>query len=116
MQIFLKLFILNKFMIDLFPFAIGFVIYLFFNVTTFKVYSKREETTNKAILFLIYIYYTILAGYVIHLVDYNIIEQNYLEIFIQILLFVFAGGLFMIHYYISNIKPVDEKYDTKFNL
>ncbi|MFW6233552.1 MAG: hypothetical protein ACOC16_02230 [Nanoarchaeota archaeon] len=103
-------------MIDLFPFTIGFIIYLFFNIITFKVYSKKEETINKVILFLIYVYYTILAAYVIQLVDYSIIYKNYVEIIIQIVLFGIAGGLFMIHYYISHLKPMNEKYDTKFNL
>lgn len=85
-------------------FAIGFTVYLIFNIITFKVYSKKKEITKKYILFFIYVYYTILAGYLIQLVDNNI-----WEIAIQTLLFTIAGGLYMIIYYRTVIVERDEQ-------
>ena len=101
-------------MINFVFFTIGFIIYLIFNVVTFKVYSKKQEATKKYILFFIYVYYTILGGYVIQLVDYSVVNNNFLEIVLQIVIFAAAGGLYMVHYYNSIITPEDEKYDSNF--
>jgi hypothetical protein len=81
---------------------------------TFKVYSRKKETTKKYMLFFIYVYYTILAGYVIQLVDYSIVRQNFLEVAIQIIIFASAGGLYMVHYYNSIIAPEEKGYDSNF--
>lgn len=101
-------------MINFIGFTIGFIVYIFFNITTFKVYSRNKETTKKYILFFIYVYYTILAGYVIQLVDYSIVLQNFFEVAIQIVIFAVAGGLYMVYYYNSIIAPTDKEYDSNF--
>jgi hypothetical protein len=95
-------------------YTLGFVIYLFFCIITFKTYSKKEEMTKKYILFFIYIFYTILAGYVIQLVDYNFLKNNIAEVIMEIAILAFGGGLYLFHYYNTIIKPKDQNYDLSF--
>ena len=101
-------------MINVYAFAVGFIVYIFFNIITFNVYSKKREVTNKHILFFIYVYYTLLAAYMIQLVDYSVVRENVLEVGVQILIFALAGGFYLTYYYNSNIAPQDEKYDSRF--
>lgn len=86
-------------MIELTNYALGFVIYMAFNVITFEIYSKQEGVTNKYVLGFIYIFYSILIGYIIHLVDYNPIHNNMIEIIIEILMYYIASATFLIIYY-----------------
>jgi hypothetical protein len=98
-------------MIDTTPYAVGFVIYVMFNLITFDVYSKGKEYVNHIVLYMIYVYYTLLAGYVINLVDGARGEEP-LFIFLQVLAYAIAGGVFMVYHYkyeISKNKQFQDK-------
>lgn len=96
-------------MIELTHYTLGFVIYMAFNVITFETYSKQNGTTNKFVLGFIYIFYTILMGYVINLVDYNPFTNNIIEIIMQIAIYALAAALFLIIYYNNVIKSKDQE-------
>jgi len=94
-------------MIDTVPFALGFLFYAWYSIFTFNVYSKKEGVTKAYILFLIYLYYTILAGYVISFVDSS---ASFMERFIQIGIYVIIGAIVMYYHYQSTIKEDNENY------
>ena len=94
-------------MIDTIQFALGFLFYAWYSILTFDIYSKKKELTKAYVLFLIYIYYTILAGYVISLVDN---QASFMEKFVQIGIFIIIGGLVMYVHYQSTIKESDKEY------
>lgn len=98
-------------MIDIMPYGIGFIIYVTFNIITFKVYSKGKTYVNHLVLYMIYLYYTILAGYVINLVESTQGTEFWIT-FLQVLVYAIAGGLFMIIHYKSTLKT-DEKFQDK---
>lgn len=98
-------------MIETTPYAIGFVVYVIFNLVTFDVYSKGKEYVNHIVLYMIYIYYTLLAGYVINLVD-SANGEDALIIFFQVLVYAIAGGLFMVYHYKYEISK-NEKFQDK---
>lgn len=95
-------------MIDTLYFGIGFVIYLGFLLATFKTISYRSfsKMINQAILFFIYVFYTILAGYVIRLVDYT--GNNGAEIMVQVLIYMVAGG-FSVYMFYNNYILTSKK-------
>jgi len=93
-------------MIGTLYYAIGFIIYFAFCYVTFVVYSKKKEMSKMFILIFIYIYYTLLAGYVINLVDVN---GNLFERLVQIAIYAIACGLMMMHYYSTVIKKEDDE-------
>lgn len=95
-------------MIPTLYYALGFIVYVFFNIFTFKTYSRKEGITKKFVLYIIFLYYSLLSAYVINMVDYS--GSNSLEVTLQTLVFVFAGGLFLNFFYIDIIKEKDEKY------
>jgi hypothetical protein len=98
-------------MIDTTPYAVGFIIYIMFNLITFDVYSKGKEYVNHIVLYMIYVYYTLLAGYVINLVDrYN--GEEPLFIFLQVLAYAIAGGVFMVYHYKYEISK-NKKFQDK---
>lgn len=98
-------------MINIFYYILGLIVYVLFSVFTFNIYSKKKEVTNIYVLFFIYVYYSILAGYIIQMVDYNPVENNFLEVIFETIIFMVLGGLYLLHYYYSVIKVKDEGYD-----
>ena len=105
-------------MIETTPYAIGFVIYVFFNLITFNVYSKGKEYVNHIVLYMIYVYYTLLAGYVINLIDTTLVDGLYVKedplfIFLQVVAYAIAGGVFMVYHYKYEIEKNKEKYGDK---
>ena len=93
-------------MIETFPFAIGFVIYTFFCVLTMDIYSRNPGISSGFVLAFIYIYYSILAVYLINLVDGG---EDFFVILIQSAIYLVACGLYLLSHYKSVIKPHDEK-------
>jgi len=100
-------------MIDTIPYAVGFVIYIIFNLATFSVYSKGKQYVNHMVLYMIYIYYTLLAGYVINLVEKSAGTEMWIT-FLQVIVYAIAGGLFMTYHYKSIIAK-DKKFADKEN-
>ena len=94
-------------MINTVPFALGFLFYAWYSILTFDIYSKKEGITKVYILFLIYLYYTILAGYVISFVDSY---ANFMEKFIQIGIYSIIGAIVMYLHYDSSIKKENGDY------
>ena len=97
-------------MIETTPYAIGFIIYVVFNLITFDVYSKGKEYVNHLVLYMIYIYYTLLAGYVINLVD-SVAGEEPMYIFLQVLAYAIAGGVFMVYHYKYEISKNKKFHD-----
>lgn len=95
-------------MIPTIYYALGFIVYVFFNIVTFKTYSKKEGITKKFVLYMIFLYYSLLAAYVINVVDFG--GSNGLEVMLQTLVFVLAGGLFLNFFYIDIIKEKDQEF------
>lgn len=93
-------------MIETKYYALGFLIYIIYMIYTFNVYSKKQEMTKVLILFTIYFYYTILAAYIINLVDSN---ATFFEKVVQIGIYIIAGGLILFYHYENNIKINDNK-------
>ena len=86
-------------------FALGFVFFIIFNMITFDTYAKKKESTNEFILMFIFIYYCLLAIYLINLVD---IEGTFIEILVQCMIFVIVGSIVMYNHYESVIKKKDD--------
>ena len=95
-------------MIPTLYYGLGFVVYVFFNIISFKTYSKKEGITKKFVLYMIFLYYSLLSAYVINLVDY--VGNNSLEVMFQTLVFILAGGLFLNFFYIDIIKEKDQEF------
>lgn len=80
-------------MIPTFYYFLGFLLYTGFNMITFNSFSKIEdEMKKKAGLFIIYLYYSILASYVISFVD---IDATGVEIAFQTIVYIVAEGIFL---------------------
>ena len=91
-------------MIDTIPFAIGFIIYTFMCVLTMDIYSKKEGMTSGFVLMFIYIYYSILAVYLISFVEGG---EDPFVILVESLIYLIACGLYLFSHYRSVIKPQD---------
>lgn len=91
-------------MIDSLLFIVGFVVYLVMAIVTFDAYSRKEGMTNKYVLFLIYIYYTVLAGYVISFVDKKAAPGDVLY---EIIVYAVLGGILFAFYYREVIRKRD---------
>ncbi len=102
-------------MIPTLYYAIGFIIYIIFNIITFKTYSKKDGITKKFILYIIFLFYSLLAGYVISFVENNS-GALFSEIMVQTIVLIFAGGLFLNFFYFDVIKDKEEEYETNHNL
>ena len=80
-------------MIPTFYYFIGFLVYTGFNIITFNTFSKIEdEMKKKGGLVLIYFYYSLLAAYIMGIVD---IEASGIEILFQTLVYIIAEGFFL---------------------
>ncbi len=93
-------------MIPLLEYGLGFLVYIGFCMVTFKIYSKKEGTTQWFYLLMIYIYYTLLAAYVISFVDS---KSGSFVIFIESVIYAIAGGFVLLEYYNGPIKKADEE-------
>lgn len=93
-------------MIETKYYAIGFIVYLVYMIFTFNIYSKKREMSNFFILFAIFFYYTLLAGYIINLVDNS---AEFYEKLVQIGIYAIGGALFLYLHYESNIKIKDDE-------
>ena len=91
-------------MIDTIPFAIGFIIYTFMCVLTMDIYSKKEGMTSGFVLMFIYIYYSILAVYLISFVEGG---EDPFVILVESLIYLIACGLYLLSHYRSVIKVHD---------
>ena len=91
-------------MIDTIFYGIGFLIYTAFCVITFEVYSKKREVTNPMVLGLIYLYYTILVGYLLSIVE----MESWFVFFVEFFIYAVACGLISFYYYNSSIKKKDK--------
>ena len=92
--------------LDILPYALGFTIYMLFNVLSFEFYSRKKEDPNMMIFYMIYLYYTILAGYIINTVDGT---GTFWERFIQTLIYALAGGIVLFHHYVYVITKMNKK-------
>ncbi|MCA9497051.1 MAG: hypothetical protein KC589_08965 [Nanoarchaeota archaeon] len=90
-------------------FGIGFLIYVTFTVTTFKVYSQKQEVTKILVLWMIYFYYSILAAYVINLVT---IGEPFFEKIVQIAVYWIVCGVYVSYYYDSEIKEEEKEFNA----
>ena len=93
-------------MIDTIYFAIGFIVYIGFGIITFDVYAKKKELTKIFMLIFIYLFYTVLALYLINLVDRY---ADFIERLIQMAIYAVAGAIFLYSHY----KTVIEKSDIE---
>ena len=91
-------------MIPLVPYAIGFIIYVIFCLLTFEMYSRNKTMTKQPVLIFFYLYYSILAWYVIGIVDESTLEQ-----IVQTVIYMIPGGFIVLYYYNTSIKPKDER-------
>ena len=73
-------------MIDTIPFIIGFLIYITYTIITINIYSQGKKIDSNLIIFMLFLFYTALAGYVISFVDAqsSIFEKSF-QIFIYFL-------------------------------
>ncbi len=91
---------------ELILYLVGFIIYIFFCVLTFEVYSKKKEMTKSFILIFIFIYYSMLANYVIFFI---LFDKFLIKKIIIFLVYIFLGAFFLSSYYEKHIKIEDEK-------
>jgi hypothetical protein len=94
-------------MIDTLAYAIGFIIYAAFCYSTITIYSKKQGFTPFFSLVMIYIYYSILASYLIYVVDHNS-STGIFGVIVQSLIYWVACGILMYHHYNNVIKPQEE--------
>lgn len=97
-------------MIDTLYYGIGFLVYIVFCIVTFDTYNKRKEHSNYLVLFMIYLYYTILASYVINLVD---VQEGTMVRFLEVMVYAIAGGLFMSYHYKQLLEKDQKKFGNK---
>jgi hypothetical protein len=102
-------------MIPTLYYAIGFIVYIIFNIITFKTYSKKKEMTKKFVLYMIFLFYSLLAGYVISFVEKNA-GATFLEISVQTVILILAGGLFLNFFYFDVIKDKEEEFESSQSL
>lgn len=94
-------------MIPVTPYAIGFLVYAIFCYSTINIYSKKEGFTPFLSLVMIYVYYSILAGYLIYVVDHQS-SSGMMGVIVQSLIYWVACGILMYHHYNNVIKPKEE--------
>lgn len=96
-------------MIDILPYGIGFVFYVSAIMFSFRFYLRKTREANSLenpfAMYFIYLYYTILAGYVINFVDSN---EIFSVKFIQVAIYaIAAGGFLHVHYKTEEEKQID---------
>ena len=62
------------------------------------------------VLFMIYVYYSILAGYVVSVMESS---SDVIILFIEIAIYVIGCGLISFYYYGTAIKPRDDENSKK---
>jgi uncharacterized membrane protein YczE len=94
-------------MINTLFYGIGFLIYAYYTMLTLDIYSKKEEETNVFVLFIIFLFYSILIGYVINFLDNN--EKFYVKI-VEIGIYVIVNGIITAIHVFNYILPKDKEY------
>lgn len=92
-------------MIEISFYGFVFLIYCAFVLITFDMYSKKQEVTNPMVLVMIYVYYSILGGYVVSVMETT---GDFFILFIEIAIYIIGCGLISFYYYGTAIKPRDE--------
>jgi glycerol-3-phosphate acyltransferase PlsY len=85
-------------------YGIGFIIYVFYILITFDIFSKKEGNKNIFIYILIYFYISLLAGYVINFVDKT---SGFFEKFVQMGIYFVIGGIIVFQHF-NNINKDSE--------
>ncbi len=99
-------------MIPIVFYTIGFVFYCAFCLVTFDVYSKKREHTNPLILSMIFVYYSILAAYIVSIMETS---TDVFVLSIEILIYVLGSGFLCFYYYNTAIRPKDSDYEKERN-
>ncbi len=82
-------------------FGIGFLLYCLVILITIDIYSRNYEYPNTKAIALIYIYYSLLAVYVLNLVDPT---GRLSEIFVQSMIYLVASAIVTLYYFDNVIK------------
>lgn len=93
-------------MIEITLYGFVFLIYCGFTLVTFDMYSRKQEVTNPLVLVMIYVYYSILGGYLVSVMEVN---NDFFILLIEISIYVIACGLLSFYYYGTTIKPRDDE-------
>jgi hypothetical protein len=94
-------------MISVTLFTFGFVLYVIFNLLTADFAARTDLKMNKgAIVFFIFIYYTLLAMYYISIIGK---EESGIVLFVENLIYIIPCALILFNYYKKQIKPQDDK-------
>ena len=89
-------------MIPTIPFAIGFLVYILFCTVTSHVISRRRGKMNSLYVLFIYIYYSILAVYLLWIVE----EEAPMMVFlIEAGVYLLGAGMVQLIYYHQQIAP-----------
>lgn len=88
-------------MINTVAFGVGFVVYVLFCLLTIDVYSKKKEINTMLVFPTIYVYYTILAAYVINFAN---VDALFWEKAIQVIIYALACAIVCFYYYENVIK------------
>lgn len=94
-------------MIDALYYGSGFILYVVMTMLTINVYNKRT-TKNPSVfpIYFIYIYYTLLASYVINFVDG---DEIFLVKFAQMAIYAIAAGVFLFIHYKYILEEINYK-------
>lgn len=90
-------------MIPTIYFGIGFIIYISYTIFTFETYLKKEDVNKFLVIIMIFSYYSLLAGYLIFLVD----DGSFMEKIIQTLIYIVIGAIFLYINYKDKINLHD---------
>ncbi|MFW5705004.1 MAG: hypothetical protein ACOCXG_04105 [Nanoarchaeota archaeon] len=96
-------------MINIYAYGIGFLVYIFFCLFTFDAYSRRRQETKHFALIMIYLYYSILAAYLINWVEKGFLGGNTIIVIVETAVYMVAGGLILLNYYTGTIKSREDK-------
>ena len=83
-------------MIEISFYGAVFLIYCAFTIITFDMYSRKMEVTNPLVLVMIFVYYSILAGYVVSVLETS---SDFFVLIIEMLIYFIACGLISFYYY-----------------
>lgn len=93
-------------MIDTIHFTSGFIVYIAFCIATYENYSKKDGVTNPLMITAFYFFYSMLAAYVINMIEY---DEKYFVVMIEIIAFISVGAVISFFYYTLVIAKEDEK-------
>jgi len=93
-------------MIDTIHYTLGFLVYIIYCHVTFNVYLYKNDFSKFLTLIIIYVFYSILAGYIIFTVD---LSGSGLEKIIQSMIYFIAGGFYLYFNFDSRVKIKEEE-------